>query len=146
LWLTTKDVEGEPLPEWNTAKIDSISYQEGLKAEYELKELAKVKTYQVQNDEQIEIIEYIHSLWKEEADLAVKVARCESNLRTDVISRTSDVGVFQINLAAHGHKIAPTRAEQIEWLQDYKNNIDFAYSLWQKSRWVPWVCYTKKLY
>jgi hypothetical protein len=85
------------------------------------------------------VLGYIYEIFGDSGRNAEVVARCESGLRTGVISRTSDVGVFQINLTAHGWKIpGETRAEKITWLQDYKNNIDFAYQLWLNSGWSPW--------
>lgn len=107
--------------------------------------------YQVYAQQDEEIIEEIIRVFGSEADRAIAVARCESRFRTGVISRTSDVGVFQINLAAHGGRIAGDRAADISWLQDPKNNISFAKTLYDESLekrgdgFLPWVCYTKNL-
>lgn len=91
---------------------------------------------QLNNEEEIK--RYIRRVFSKEQIRAVTVAGCESGYRTGVISRTGDIGIFQINLAAHGAEIAPTRQEQIWWLQDPKNNIDFAYSLYKKNGWQDW--------
>ncbi|MDE1866134.1 MAG: transglycosylase SLT domain-containing protein [Thaumarchaeota archaeon] len=89
---------------------------------------------------QAEIEAYIIATFGKSSTHALAIARCESNFRPDVISYTNDVGVFQINLASHGAQIAQTRIEQIAWLSNYKNNVDFAYQLFLKSGWNPWVC------
>ncbi len=92
------------------------------------------------------VMNKIKAVFGENSDMAISVMLCESGGRIDVISRTSDVGLFQINLSAHGFKIAPTRAEQIAWLQNPDNNIAFAYELFSKrGNWNDWVCCTKKL-
>ncbi len=92
-----------------------------------------------------ELMDKVKAVFGKDADMAFRIISCESGWRTDVISRTNDIGLFQINLAAHGVKIALTRAEQIAWLQNPDNNIAFAYELFKKSSWAPWVCYTKGL-
>lgn len=86
-----------------------------------------------------EVIEEIIKVFGSEANKAIIVARCESRFRTGVISPTNDAGVFQINLSAHYEQIpGETRQEKIIWLQDYKNNIGFAYQIYLKSGWKPW--------
>src|SRR5574341_1358665 len=98
-----------------------------------------VKVFRISREDDKKVIEYIIRVFGTESETATRVFRCESNLRTAVISRTSDVGVAQINLAAHWEKIpGETREEKILWLQDYKNNIDFAYELYKRSGWKPW--------
>ena len=92
--------------------------------------------------ENTDIKEYIRSLWGDEAEYAFRIITCESGWNTLVISRTNDVGLWQINLAAHASKIpGGTRAEDIEWLKDWRNNTDFAYFLWLEQGWSPWVCH-----
>lgn len=82
---------------------------------------------------------YITSLWKEKAPEAYRVIKCESAWRTRVISQTNDVGLFQINMAAHGDNIPrDTRWEKVVWLQDPYNNIDFAYKLYKRNGWRDW--------
>lgn len=87
-----------------------------------------------------EIESYVRQVFGKNAPRALQIIQCESNFRPTVISPTNDVGVFQINIAAHGIQIAPTRTEQIKWLSDIKNNVNFAYQLFLKSGWSPWVC------
>lgn len=60
--------------------------------------------------------------------LALRVARCESRLRPRVVSPTRDVGVFQINYAAHrrpGESFASFRARY----SDVRTNVRYAYRL-----------------
>ncbi len=83
----------------------------------------------------------VEAVFGANSDRMLKIAFCESGYKTDVISRTSDIGFFQINLAAHWDKIQGiTRAEKIVWLQDIDNNIAFAKLLFDKSGFNPWVC------
>lgn len=92
-----------------------------------------------------EIREYVKNIpW--DTETAYKVILCESGGNEKIVSKSGDVGIFQINLVAHWPQIpGNTRSEKVDWLKDYKNNTDFAYGLWQKSGWFPWVCWTKKL-
>ena len=88
-----------------------------------------------------EVERQIRLVFGENADMAVRIAKCESGLRTDIISRTSDVGVMQINLTAHWNEIpGNTRLDKIVWLQNIDNNLAFAYQLFKRSSWNPWVC------
>lgn len=102
---------------------------------------------QVQVGNSDEIKNYIRSLWGDETERAFAIVYCESGWKTAVISRTGDVGLFQINLAAHWSKIeGTTRAEKIKALQDWKYNVDFAFKLWSEQGWRPWVCSRLKGY
>ena len=73
--------------------------------------------------------------------------RSESGYDPLIISKTNDVGIFQVNLAAHWDTIpGQTRTEKILWLQNPTNNIQFAYMLFTKrGNWDDWVCYTRGL-
>ncbi|MBI5071661.1 transglycosylase SLT domain-containing protein [Candidatus Falkowbacteria bacterium] len=103
-----------------------------------------MKKEQLENSE---IKNYIRSLWGEETERAFEIVWCESGFKTDVISRTGDVGLFQINLAAHWTQIpGEDRVEKILWLQDWRNNVEFAYMLWADQGWRPWVCSRIKNY
>lgn len=110
--------------------------------------LGRVKSQsQLANPKKEEILAYIEELWGTEAKRAKEIFYCESGFQEKVISRTSDVGVAQINLAAHWTKIpGRTRQEKIAWLQDYRNNLNFAYALWKRAGWQPWVCSRIKKY
>lgn len=93
------------------------------------------------------IIAYVRSLWGEDAERMLEIFWCESGFKEKVISRTMDVGVAQINLAAHWSKIkGATRAEKIANLQEYKYNLDFAFALWKEQGVNPWVCSRIKNY
>ncbi|MFA5128560.1 MAG: transglycosylase SLT domain-containing protein [Patescibacteria group bacterium] len=94
-----------------------------------------------------EIKDYIRSLWGDETERAFEIVNCESGWKTAIISRTNDVGLFQINLAAHWAQIpGEDRAEKILWLQNWRNNVEFAYMLWADQGWRPWVCSRIKNY
>lgn len=89
----------------------------------------------------------IRELWGDDAKRAFEIVNCESGFDTQIISRTGDVGLFQINLAAHWSEIVgDSRAEKIKNLQNWEYNVQFAYWLWEKQNWVPWVCSRIKNY
>jgi len=118
--------------------LDKVA--DGLSADYVVIPLApiEVKYYQITKELDKEIIEYINLLFGDATDEAILVIRCESQFKEKVVSRTSDVGLFQINLTVHGWRFGDTRAEQIEYLQDRKNNIDYAHKLYLQSGWSHW--------
>ena len=60
---------------------------------------------------------------------AKRVAFCESSFRTQIVSKTGDVGLFQI---------APVHNYSVSYLSLYRNNIDVAYQLYKTSGWKPW--------
>lgn len=77
----------------------------------------------------------IEEVFGSQAQQALRVARCESGIRNvcnDGLNRDGsvDCGVFQVNLSAHNK----TREEML----DARSNIEFAYSLYQRSGWGPW--------
>jgi phenylpyruvate tautomerase PptA (4-oxalocrotonate tautomerase family) len=80
----------------------------------------------------VEVEELIRERWAGtgQADLAVRVARCESKL--DPIaknSRSTATGVYQL-LAMHWRgKFDP---------RDPVSNVNYAYGLWKSSGWSPW--------
>jgi len=59
------------------------------------------------------------------------IAWCESGWQTKVISPTNDVGIFQINLTAHGRSV--------EYWQDPYENIEYALELYKKNGFKDWV-------
>jgi len=61
--------------------------------------------------------------------LAKKVAFCESSYRTGIVSKTGDVGLFQI---------APVHGYSVSYLSDYRRNTDVAYALYQRQGFQPW--------
>lgn len=70
--------------------------------------------------------ENLSSLYKKFYDIAF----CESGWQTEIISSTDDVGIFQINLAAHGRSI--------EYWQDPYENIEYALELYNKNGFRDW--------
>ncbi len=88
---------------------------------------------------------YIRSKdWKGQEDLAVKIAVCESGLKSTAYNGNahtgdSSVGIFQINLYGNLAKERPSR----EWLSDPKNNIDYAHEMYLKEGFRPWTCTRK---
>ena len=94
-----------------------------------------------------DIKDEIQAVFGADSDMALKIVKCESGFKTEIISKTNDVGIFQVNLAAHWEVIpGQTRAEKILWLQNPTNNIEFAYMLFTKrGNFNDWVCYTKGL-
>lgn len=102
-------------------------------------EITAVRYYQIHRASDKEIIEEIYRVFGEKVGHSfVRIAKCESGLREKVISPTNDIGVAQINLSAHGNKISNDREKQIEYFQNYKNNISFAYTLYQERGFAPW--------
>ena len=88
----------------------------------------------------------IEAVFGVDSERMLAIIKCESGYDHLVISKTSDIGLLQINLSAHWEAIpGRTRAEKILWLQDIDNNIAFAKSLFDRSGLKPWVCYTKNL-
>lgn len=101
-----------------------------------------------------------------DAPIAWGVMRAESNrgwisgnlLRTNAIFRTPyecSVGLFQINLAdghcdgkwIHAYKAkGDSIDEKIEWLSNYKNNIDVAYQIYKAQGFKPWSTYADGRY
>ena len=109
-----------------------------------------MKMAQVGNSAEKELVkEMIYEKFGEkEAVQALKVAYCESGFQEKIISRTFDIGVFQINLKAHWKQIVgDSRAEKIKNLQNPEYNIWFAHWLWERESWRPWAwsehCWSK---
>lgn len=59
---------------------------------------------------------------------ALRVARCESNLDPRAVSRTQDVGLFQINWRAHRRPGEPFQAFRARYV-DIATNLRYAYRL-----------------
>lgn len=71
---------------------------------------------------------------------AMRVAYCESRLRPDAVSRTRDVGVFQVNYAAHRKRGESFTAFKRR-MSDVRRNVEFAYRLSRGGTdWDAWVC------
>lgn len=89
-----------------------------------------------------EVTEYIKEVFGANAGTALVVAKCESGFNPYIVNnnpRTRDysVGVFQINIYGDLALNRPSEA----WLKDYKNNINYAYKMFQNRGWKDWTCY-----
>ena len=85
---------------------------------------SKVLRNTLTQDETINLIKkYFGNDWQ----MAVKVSECESHLNPNAVSKTQDIGLFQINLAAHGKRFPK------EKLFDPEYNIWAAHTLWIES-------------
>lgn len=98
------------------------------------------------------IEEEIRTVFHEEPNTAVAVAKCESGLVADIQSQHTlsygqeqSFGIFQVH--------APDWADDAErlglhnWRTDPKENIALARYIYEKAgkRWTPWVCWTKNM-
>lgn len=103
-----------------------------------------------------EIIDYIVEVFGEDADDAIAVATCESNLNplsigdrnlitwhgNDIVG--DSIGLFQIRTG--GKDFNRARANGMspddfrEYLLDWKNNVDYAKTIFDRSDWQPWTC------
>lgn len=92
----------------------------------------------VYTSEQDEIVAYIHQIFKEQGDNAVKIAQCESRLNPLAVGHntngSTDTGIFQVN-SIHG--VAGY------FLTNWRTNVDVAYTIYQRNGWNAWVCATK---
>lgn len=84
-----------------------------------------------------QIIAYIWEKFGYEAESAFAILSCE-NGKLDPYAiniynsdGSIDVGIFQIN-SIHGYSV--------EYLQDWKNNIDMAYGIFERDGWSAWSC------
>jgi len=86
------------------------------------------------------IVALIAAVFGVHAHEALNVAQCESRLNPGAVSRTRDVGVFQINYRWHrrpGESFAHFRRR----MSNPRTNIRFAYRLSRGGRdWHAWVC------
>lgn len=77
------------------------------------------------------IEEKIAVVFGEDAEQAIKVARCESGLNPKAVNKASSArGLFQIMQSWH-------KIDQ-KWLFDPEINIRVAYKLWTEQGWTPW--------
>ena len=88
------------------------------------------------------IEEEIRTVFWEEPDLAVAIAKCESQLNPNAINTankngTVDRGLMQLNSV---HDLSGIDV----W--DVQDNLAFARKLYNSEGFIPWVCFTKKLY
>lgn len=89
-----------------------------------------------------EIVAEIRAAFPEDSEMALAIARCESNLKptahnTSNQNGSEDASIFQINSIHH-----PRMAELGLDPWDVEDNVKFARVLYEESGWQPWVCYT----
>ena len=70
---------------------------------------------------------------------AEAIARCESSLNPNAVSRTNDHGLFQINISHRAQFEAVTGAP---WSAIYDPELNTIYAKWLYDRegWSPWSC------
>ena len=83
-----------------------------------------------------EIKDKIRETFGAEADRAILVAECESNLDAGPVGDKNtphhSIGIFQIRLLEG-------RPDQA-WLEDPINNITYAHEMYLIQSWQPWSC------
>lgn len=114
-----------------------------------------VKAYRVYRPTDQEIIEYIHKVFRTNADGAILIATCESGLNTYAynpeteakkkgITDDSSCGIFQHNDPRCVDTDADGLLDPSSKLADWKYNIDEAYQKFLARAWDPWRnCATK---
>ncbi len=66
---------------------------------------------------------------------SLEIIRCESTYNFKENRKDIDIGLFQINQVHFPEIPGDTKQEKIDWLLDYKNNIDFAKILYDRNGW-----------
>lgn len=78
----------------------------------------------------------IRAAFPEDPETAVRIAKCESSLRSHAIHKNKngsvDTGIFQINSV---HKYSQKDLFDVDF------NIRVARKLYDRQGWAPWVCY-----
>ena len=95
-----------------------------------------------------EIINYIRMTFPEQPDLAVAIAKAESQLNTmahgdrnNKLATKGSHGIFQINVAVHEQLIGDRN------VNDWKQNIEIAREIYdQAGSWNPWGVFTNGSY
>lgn len=94
----------------------------------------------------------IRTVFWEDPNTAVKIAKCESNLDADVQSghtlsygREQSWGIFQIHSPAWHKKAIELGYD--DYQTDVLDNLHMARYIYEQAgkRWTPWSCYTKKM-
>lgn len=107
----------------------------------------EVKIEVVYNWDKARIIKEIRATFPEAPELAVAIAKCESNFDTKAYNPTNnshDKGIMQISEKYHGREVKRLGLD----MNNPKDNIMFARRLYDQAgnSFSPWVCYTKKMY
>lgn len=105
-----------------------------------------------------EIEAYICEVFGDEYENAYKIAHCESKLRAGVVGDThimmldekwgemvgDSIGVFQIRTGGKGWNRARANGMSADEfrvkLKDYKYNVDYAKTIFDRQEWYPWTC------
>ena len=84
----------------------------------------------------------VYKYFFDDFENALKVFRCESGISQYwengevIISKTNDIGISQINLTTHQKTAEDLGLD----LWNPEHNVAFARLLYNKQKWVPWVC------
>ena len=98
------------------------------------------------------IEEEIRTVFHEDPDTAVKIAKCESGLVADIQSnhtlsygRERSFGLMQIHAPAWHTKAVALGYD--DYQTDVLDNLHMARYIYEQAgkRWTPWSCYTKKM-
>ena len=114
------------------------SNEQYAKTKSQLDNLIELKASKTPSKEQIKTA--IETVFKDKAGEALRVATCESHLRTDALNVNTngsvDGGVFQLN-SIH------TKRFGLLALADPLENIKVAHQLYLEQSWLPWASSTK---
>lgn len=80
------------------------------------------------------IVEEIRRIFPEQPETMIRIARCESGLDYDVISKTNDRGLMQINMQAHGKELERLGVDPLT----VEGNLSFARKLYDERGTQPW--------
>lgn len=86
------------------------------------------------------IVEEIKKTFPEEPELAVAIARCESNFKPSAVGPTSDYGIFQIHAPSWDSKARQLGLEN--YRTDVQENLAMARHIYLNANktWRDWVC------
>lgn len=97
-----------------------------------IKELTTYKKPTLASESEQEKAKYIiKKVWRENYNVGIELARCESGFREAVVNSIGATGYFQINAPVHNVPI-----------EDMKNgwaNAGFAYALYKEQGLSPWI-------
>lgn len=112
----------------------------------------EVRIEVVVNWDKNRIEQEIRTVFWEDPETAVKVAKCESGLRADIQShhtlsygRERSFGIFQIH--EPDWSVKADKLELYDWRTSPEDNIKMARYIYDSAgkRFTPWSCYTKKM-
>lgn len=66
--------------------------------------------------------------------MVLEIARCESGFRKDIISRTNDVGLLQVNVRAHNGSMEAQGLNIYNWVE----NTEYGLKLMKEQGTRPW--------